>query len=57
MIVPTLISYTKTSAVSPLNSDFEDGDNWDLVNNNETGVNKKVVDDKLIPVVRIVSRG
>lgn len=57
MIVPTLISYTKTSAISPVNADFEDGDNWDLVNNNETGVNKKVVDDKLIPVVRIISRG
>lgn len=58
MIVPTLISYKNTSKVSPENSDFEDGSNWELVNNGETSTSKKVyVDDKLIPVVRIISRG
>jgi len=57
MIVPTLISYTKTTNVSPTNSEFANGANWELVNNGETGVDKKYVDDKLIPVVRIISRG
>ena len=58
MIVPTLISYKTTTKVSPLNSDFENGANWELVNNGEAQTSDKVyVDDKLIPVVRIISRG
>lgn len=58
MIVPTLISYKNAAKISPENSDFETGSNWELVNNNETEDEKKVyVDDKLIPVVRIISRG
>ena len=58
MIVPTLISYKTTTKVSPLNTDFETGTNWELVNNGETESEKKVyVDDKLIPLVRIISRG
>ena len=39
-----------------MNADFEKGANWELANNNETS-NKKYVNDKLIPVVRIISRG
>lgn len=57
MIVPTLISYTNTSKISPENSDFENGSNWELVNNNQTGNKKVYVDDKLIPLARIISRG
>ena len=58
MIVPTLISYKATNKVSPANSDFETGSNWELVNNGETAsANKVYVDDKLIPIVRIISRG
>lgn len=58
MIVPTLISYKTTTKISPLNEDFANGANWELVNNGETQADKKVyVDDKLIPVVRIISRG
>ena len=57
MIVPTLISYKTTNKVSPANSDFETGSNWELVNNGETGDDKVYVDDKLIPVARIISRG
>lgn len=58
MIVPTLISYKTTTKVSPENDDFATGSNWELVNNGETASNKKkYVDDKLIPVVRIISRG
>ena len=57
MIVPYLISYTATNKLSPANSDFETGDNWELVNNGETGDNKVYVDPKLIPLARIISRG
>ena len=57
MIVPYLISYTKTNAVSPTTADFEDGANWELVNNGESGNKKVYVDDKLIPIARIVSQG
>lgn len=55
MIVPTLISYKDTSKISPEATDFEKGANWELVND---GAESAVyVDDKLIPVVRIISRG
>ena len=57
MIVPTLISYKGTGTVSPENSDFATGSNWELVNNDKTGANKVYVDDKLIPVARVISRG
>ena len=56
MIVPYLISYKDTSKVSPMNEDFEKGANWELVNDGATS-NTKYVEDKLIPVVRIISRG
>jgi hypothetical protein len=57
MIVPYLISYKGTGTVSPENTDFENGANWELANNNKTGSAKVYVDDKLIPVARIISRG
>ena len=57
MIVPTYISYTGTGTVSPTNADFETGSNWELANNDKTGNAKVYVDDKLIPVARIISRG
>lgn len=57
MIVPYLISYKGTGTVSPENSDFETGSNWELVNNDKTGSAKVYVDDKLIPVARIISQG
>ncbi len=57
IIVPMYISYKGTSAISPENSDFETGSNWELVNNAKTGANKVYVDDKLIPLARIISRG
>jgi hypothetical protein len=53
MIVPYLISYKDTAKVSPMNEDFEKGANWELVNDG----NGKYVEPKLIPVVRIISRG
>ena len=57
MIVPTLISYKGTGTVSPENTDFATGSNWELANNDKTGASKVYVDDKLIPVARIISRG
>lgn len=57
MIVPKYISYKGTGVISPENSDFATGSNWELANNNKTGANKVYVDDKLIPVARIISKG
>lgn len=57
VIVPQYISYKSKTAVSPTNADLETGSNWEVANNAGVGVNKKVVDTKLIPVVRIISRG
>lgn len=57
MIVPYLISYKGTGEVSPENTDFETGSNWELVNNGKSGNAKVYVDDKLIPVARVISQG
>ena len=57
MIVPKYISYKGTGTVSPTNSDFETGSKWELANNDKTGNAKVYVDDKLIPVARIISKG
>ena len=56
IIVPTLISYKGTGSVSPTNSALATGSNWELVNDNDA-ISKTYVDDKLIPIVRIISRG
>ena len=56
IIVPTLISYKGTGAVSPSNAALATGSNWELVND-QASENKVYVDDKLIPVARIISRG
>ena len=56
IIVPTLISYKGTGAVSPTNANLATGSNWELVNDQDA-VSKTYVDDKLIPIVRIISRG
>ena len=57
MIVPTYISFKGTGTVSPTNEAFATGSNWELANNDKSGAEKVYVDDKLIPVVRIISRG
>ena len=57
VIVPQYISYKTKTAKSPTNADLEDGANWEVANNGEAGSKKKYVDGKLIPVVRIISRG
>lgn len=57
VIVPQYISYKSKTAVSPTNAQLETGSNWEVANNAESGAKKKIVDTKLIPVVRIISRG
>ena len=57
IIVPMYISYKGTDAISPENTDFATGSNWELVNNAKTGASKVYVDDKLIPLARVISRG
>lgn len=56
IIVPYLISYKGTGSVSPTNANLATGSNWELVNDQDA-VSKTYVDDKLIPIVRIISRG
>jgi len=57
MIVPMYISYKGTGSVSPTNSALATGSNWELANNDKEGGSKVYVDDKLIPVARVISRG
>ena len=56
MIVTYLTSYKDNTKKSPLNTDFEKGANWELANNYDTS-NKVYIDPKLVPLVRIISRG
>lgn len=57
VIVPEMISFTKKSmaTLSPTNAELEDGQNWEVVN--DDGETKEYVNTKLVPVVRILSRG
>ena len=56
IIVPYLISYKGTGSVSPSTSALATGSNWELANDG-AAEDKVYVDGKLIPVVRIISRG
>ena len=56
IIVPMYISYKGTGAVSPTNEALATGSNWELANDQDNDT-KTYVDDKLIPVARIISRG
>lgn len=59
LFAPKYFSFTKDqmSTNSPTTAELADGRNWEIVNNGKTGVNKKYVNDKMIPVARIISRG
>lgn len=50
-------SVPENMGLSPTNSDFEDGDNWILVNDARAGSSKVYFDHKAIPIARIISRG
>jgi hypothetical protein len=51
------MSFTKKSMAtqSPTNAELENGANWEVVN--DDGTEKEYVDAKLVPIVRIFSRG
>lgn len=52
---PYGISFTKKQMVtnSPTNAELENGTNWELVHNGESGQNRKYIDHKAIPIVQM----
>lgn len=56
---PYGINFTKDSmsSLSPTDDELETGSNWMLVNNGQTGANKKYIDPKAIAIARIISLG
>lgn len=56
---PYGISFTNKSVatLSPTNAEFENGANWELVNNGQSGAKNKAFPHKLIPIARLYSRG
>ena len=59
LFAPKYFSFTKASMEtnSPTTAELANGANWEIVNNGKTSTDKKYVNDKLIPVARIISRG
>ena len=59
LFAPKFISFTKASMASnsPTVAELETGANWEVANNGQTSTAKKFVNDKLIPLARIISRG
>lgn len=57
VIVPKYVGFTKASMakLSPTNAELENGANWELVHTE--GDNPEYVNDKLVELVRIISRG
>ena len=55
---PYGISFTKASmqSLSPTDAELENGANWELVNNGNA-TSKTYINDKMIPIARIISRG
>lgn len=58
LFAPWGISFTKTTmaSLSPDLSELALGTNWELVNNGQSA-DKKFIDHKAVPIVRIISRG
>lgn len=59
LYAPKFISFTKAAMAtnSPTVEELANGTNWEVVNNGKDGADRKYVNDKLIPVARIVSKG
>ena len=53
---PKYISFTKKSvaSLSPTTEELANGTNWEIVNNGKSGAQKVTINDKLIPIARIV---
>lgn len=58
-VSPYGISFTnkKVASFSPTNAEFEDGANWELINNGLTGDKFATIDHREIAIARIYSRG
>lgn len=58
LIAPKWISFTKKSMarLSPTREELANGSNWEIVNNGQSGVDKKYVNHKNIPIARIISK-
>lgn len=56
---PYGINFTKKfmQTLSPSDAELENGENWELVNNGQTGNAKKYLSGKAIPIARIISLG
>lgn len=56
---PFGISWTRKSqaSLSPTDAELENGANWTLVHNGESGAKAEYIDHKAIPIARIISRG
>lgn len=57
LFAPKGISFKNGNIMSPLNTELENGSNWELVNNGQTGKEKKYFNHKHIPIVQIKTRG
>ncbi len=59
LYVPKYISFTKTDmdSLSPTPQELAKGTNWEIVNNGKTGAEKVLINDKLIPIARILIGG
>lgn len=58
LIAPKWISFTKKAmaSLSPTKAELAKGENWEIVNNGQDGINKKYVNHKNIPIARIISK-
>ncbi len=59
LFAPKGISFKASKAqtiISPTDEELADGNNWELVNNGQTSVNKKYFNHKFIPIIKIVTR-
>lgn len=56
---PYGINFTKDSmsTLSPTDAELEIGSNWELVNNGQSGTDRRYISSKAIPIARIISRG
>lgn len=59
VFAPSGISFTKKfmAKKSPTDDELAKGENWELVNNGESGNSRKYFDHKSIPIAQIISRG
>lgn len=59
VFAPFGLSWTRKSqaSLSPTDAELENGQNWSLVYNGESGAKAEYIDHKAIPIARILSRG